>query len=124
MLPRFNDKVVRLKINIMRQITREAINAFYNAEKFSKANMLVEVQPNVTILRLHGNAVAYRYNDPNKEVWITNAGWRSNTTKERLNGLNGVQIHQSKGVWYLNGKEWDGKLTLIMRTVNGILCYV
>lgn len=40
---------------------------------------------------------------------ITNAGWRSNTTKERLNGLPNVKINQSKGDSYLNGKEWNGE---------------
>lgn len=97
----------------MRQITKESINAFMNASKFSKQNMSVEVLPNVTILNLHGNSIAYRYNDPNKTLSITNCGWFSNTTKERLNALEGVNIHQKNFVWYLNGNEWDGKLTQI-----------
>jgi hypothetical protein len=25
--------------------------------------------------------------------------------------LNGVRIHQKNYQWYLNGKEWDGKMT-------------
>lgn len=45
-----------------------------------------------------------------KTVFITNAGWQSNVTKERLNGLHNVSICQKKGVWYLNGQQWDGKL--------------
>ena len=32
-------------------------------------------------------------------------GYKTNTTKERLNGIPGVCIQQKKGVWYLNGKE-------------------
>lgn len=94
----------------MRKITEESVNAFMNAEKFSKQNMLVEVLPNVTILRLHGNAIAYRYNNPERTLSITNCGWSTITTKERLNGLDGVQISQRKGVWYLNNQEWDGEL--------------
>jgi len=94
----------------MRKITEESVNAFMNAEKFSKQNMLVEVLPNVTILRLHGNAIAYRYNNPERTLSITNCGWKSNTTKERLNGLPNVNVHQHLGVWYLNDQEWDGKL--------------
>jgi hypothetical protein len=42
---------------------------------------------------------------------ITNAGWRSNTTKERLNGLPNVSIQQKKGDWYLNGEVWNGQST-------------
>jgi hypothetical protein len=94
----------------MRKITEESINAFYNSEKFCKANMEVDVLPNVTVLKLHGNEIAYLYNDTERTLSITNAGWFSNTTKERLNGLNGVQISQRAGIWYLNGMEWNGKL--------------
>jgi len=92
----------------MRQITKESISAFMNAERFKKANMEVEVLPNVTILYLHNNAIAYRYNDPQRTLSISNCGWFSNTTKERLNALEGVSIYQKNYVWFLNGKEWDG----------------
>ena len=50
----------------MRTITRESITAFNNAKSFKKQNMSVEVLPNVTILKLHGNSIAYQYNDPEK----------------------------------------------------------
>ncbi len=94
----------------MRKITKESVDAFMNARKFKKANMEVEVLPNVTILKLFGNEIAYRYNDPERTLSITNAGWKSVTTKERLNGIPNVHIHQIKGVWFLDGKEWDGSL--------------
>lgn len=94
----------------MRQITRESVNAFMNDSEFRKANMHVEVKEDVTILRLHGNAIAYRRNDQKRTLSITNAGWSSNTTKERLNALPGVSIQQKNWTWYLNGKEWDGEL--------------
>ena len=94
----------------MRQITQQSIEAFINAKPFNKQNMSVDVLPNVTILRLHGNAIAYRYNDPEKTLSITNCGWFTNTTKERLNGLPNVNIYQRLGVWYLNGEEWNGEI--------------
>ena len=94
----------------MRQITKESINAFLNAKKFTKQNMVVEVLPNVTILKLHQNPIAYLYNDPNKTLSISNCGWFTPTTKERLNALPNVQIQQKNYVWYLNGKEWNGEL--------------
>ena len=81
-----------------------------NAKKFNKQNMSVEVLPNVTILKLHNNAIAYRYNDPERTLSITNCGWFSNTTKERLNALPNVNIYQNNWNWYLNDKEWDGEL--------------
>jgi len=94
----------------MRNITIESINAFLSAKKFKKSNMQVEVLPNVTVLKYQGNEIAYRYNDPKKTLSITNCGWFSNTTKERLNGLPNVSIQQKNFIWYLNGNEWDGNL--------------
>lgn len=95
----------------MRNITKEAIRAFNSAEKFCSSNTIVEVLPNVTILKLFNNPIAYRYNNPEKTLSITNAGWTSATTKERLNALPNVSIKQVKGIWFLNGKEFNGDLT-------------
>jgi len=102
----------------MRSITQESVQAFMNATPFKKSNMQVEVLDNVTIMRLHGNAIAYLYNDPKRTLVITNCGWFSNTTKERLNAIPGVTIKQknfefqlrevNSSCWYLNGSEWDG----------------
>lgn len=94
----------------MKKITKEAINAFNNRRMYKSSNTQVTVEPNVTILWLHDNAIAYRYNDPERTLSITNCGWFSNTTKERLNAIPNVNIYQKKGVWYLNGNEWDGNL--------------
>ena len=94
----------------MKQITQNAINAFNCAKPFQSGNTTVEVLPNVTVLKLFGNEIAYQYNDPEKILAITNAGWKTNTTKERLNGLDGVSINQVNGDWFLNGEPWDGEL--------------
>ena len=95
----------------MKKITENAIEKFLNAETFKMSNTEVEVLPNVTILKLFGNPIAYRYNNPENTLSITNCGWKSNTTKERLNGLPNVRISQKSGKWFLNGVEWNGKLT-------------
>ena len=95
----------------MRKITEEAVNAFNNSLPFKKANMEVEVLLNVTIMKLHGNEIAYRYNDPERTLSITTCGWATRTTKDRLNSIDGVNIYQENWKWFLNGKEWDGKLT-------------
>ena len=94
----------------MRQITNEAIKAFNIGKPFSMGNTTIKVLPNVTVMVLFGNEIAYKYNDPEKTISITNCGYFTNTTKERLNGINGVNISQKKGIWYLNGIEWDGEL--------------
>ena len=92
----------------MRLITKQSVEAFMNAQKFKKANMSVEVLPNVTILKLYNNAIAYRYNDPQRTLTIDSCGWFTPTTKERLNALEGVNIQQKDFVWFLNGEEWNG----------------
>ena len=93
----------------MRQITRESINAFNWGFSFSKSNMNVKIYDDVIKLKYHGNTIAYKDRTTNK-VSITNCGWFTNTTKERLNGLDGVSIYQKNFDWYLNGKIWDGNL--------------
>lgn len=98
----------------MRKVTQNAINAFMNAQQFKSGNTEVEVLPNVTVLKLHGNEIAYKYNDPKQTISITNCGWFSNTTKERLNGIPNANIYQKAGAWYLNGEEWDGELKDIL----------
>lgn len=95
----------------MKTITKQAVDAFMNAMPMRKANMRIEVRENVTIMYLHENPIAYRYNDPERTISVQNCGWFTNTTKERLNGIPGVRVNQSKGVWYLNGQVWNGKLT-------------
>jgi hypothetical protein len=100
----------------MRQITRESIHAFLKGKYFSKANMSVIVYDTThgyrSIMRLHNNPIAKLDIDAETNhchnLWITNAGWSSNTTKERLNGLPGVSIVQRNFQWYLNGQPWDG----------------
>lgn len=95
----------------MRAITRDSVSAFLSAKKFKGNNTTVEVLPNVTVLKLFGNEIAYKYNDHKGTLSITNCGYFTVTTKERLNGLPNVSINQSKGIWYLNGEAWNGKLT-------------
>lgn len=91
-----------------RQITVESCNAFMSARKMSKQNMLVIVEDLNVKMYLHGNLIAKREIGSNN-IMISNAGWFSTTTKERLNGLPGVSVCQKKGVWFLNGNEWNGE---------------
>lgn len=101
----------------MKKITEKSIDAFLKAKPFKQDNTEVVILPNVTILKLFGNEIAYLYNDPERTLSITNAGWFTNTTKERLNAIPKVSIRQSKGLWYLNGYHWDGKLIDIVDSV-------
>jgi hypothetical protein len=90
----------------MRKITKEAVSKFLSKETFRKSNMSVEESSGVYKLKLHGNTIATI--DELGVLSVSNAGWRSNTTKERLNGIPGVRVHQRNWNWFLNGVEWDG----------------
>ncbi len=89
----------------MRKITKEIVAAFMNRETKKIGNSRTDG----TTLYLHDNAIAKW--DEEGRLWVTNAGWKSTTTKERLNGIPGVSIQQKNYTWYLNDRPWDGSWT-------------
>jgi len=94
-----------------RKITEDAVHAFMVAGKnFSNSNTSVMIEGDMVVLRLHGHAIARREVGSN-QIQVTNAGWNTRTTNDRLNGLPGVSVHNSKGELYLNGNVWDGEWT-------------
>lgn len=98
----------------MRKITRQSVAAFIAGEEFRSGNTRVTVENGIVWLELHGNRIACR---DGTGTYITDAGWQSVTTKERLNGLlyqlNAGGIHQKDWRWYLNNVEWYGSLTRV-----------
>lgn len=98
--------------HMSRKITQQAVNAFMTNGSYNSSNTKVSPANNDNYLYLHGSIIAIRNFETNI-IQITNGGWFSNTTKERLNGIPDVSIQQKQGVWYLNGNVWDGKLIRI-----------
>ena len=94
-----------------RKITIESVDKFLSKETFRKSNMSVDEVNGVYRLKLHGNTIATI--DQFNMLSISNAGWQSNTTKERLNGIPHVHIKQKNYQWYLNGVEWNGEWTRV-----------
>jgi hypothetical protein len=90
-----------------RKITKESVQKFLDGVPFKKSNMEVSREGTIYYLKLHGNKIAALESDG--KMWVSNAGWKSNTTKERLNGLPGVSIYQRNWMWFLNDQPWDGK---------------
>jgi hypothetical protein len=86
----------------MRKVTSSIQSAFYYGESKKVSNTHTDGKA----IYLHGNKIAEKRDG---YLWITNAGWQSNTTKERLNALACVSIQQKNGKWFLNGKEWNGE---------------
>lgn len=85
----------------MKKVTREIVSAFMQG----KAQKLSNSETDGTALFLFGNKIAEKRSDG---LYVSNAGWQSKTTKERLNGLPNVSIQQKKGIWHLNGEMWAG----------------
>jgi hypothetical protein len=85
----------------MRKITARISNAF----EMRRSLKIDNSETDGTSLWLFGNKIAQWHSSG---LWVTNAGWKSKTTKERLNGLTGVQVRSIRGEWYLNDVQWDG----------------
>ena len=87
----------------MRKITNEAEKAFWDNGYFKQDNTTV----------LNGTMTLYR---TMIAVWgdglltLNTDGYRTNTTKERLNGVlsrMGWQIRQHKGEWYVRNSQTE-----------------
>tara|TARA_B100001250_G_scaffold123458_1_gene104835 strand:+ start:333 stop:692 length:360 start_codon:yes stop_codon:yes gene_type:complete len=102
----------------MRKIEREMIQAIIDRKSFNKANTSVSIGYAGTMLdhykdaymsiKLHGNEIAkYYYNKDNTPLYINHCGWKTVTTKSRLNALikhvlGGTSgIYQHKFDWFL-----------------------
>jgi ribosomal protein S17E len=92
----------------MRKVTKEAVSAFNRNKSKVVDNTQIIANGAITGMYLFGNLIAEK-NIDSKTLKITNAGYFTNTTKERLNGLPGVSIRQKNRQWFLNGELWDGK---------------
>ena len=92
----------------MRQITEDAVAAFMAGRAFRRDNTEVEVTKKSVILYLHGSPIARK---TGSRVEVSTAGWKTNTTKERLNGVlsafdrpmqsNYARIWQRRGQWHM-----------------------
>ena len=91
----------------MRAITRDAVNAFKLGYTFNRDNTTVHTTHKGELLYLFGNMIAHKEGN---ELFITTCGYKTNTTKERLNGLlevyNLPKIRSVKGVWFIGNEEW------------------
>ena len=107
----------------MRKITIQSVDAFVNGYRFNQGNTTVagcgadEIR--VWYFKLHNNVIAKKHVFVN-ELRVTDAGWQTVTTKERLNGVLdrltfGWSLFQKKGEWYLTDGDvtvqWTGSAT-------------
>jgi hypothetical protein len=86
----------------MRKVTTNVVSAFLRGEAYKESNSQTDGQS----LWLHFNKIAEHNPDG---LYITDCGWQTKTTGERLNALPGVNLSRRKGEWILNGEKWSGE---------------
>jgi len=69
---------------------------------------------NNTYLKKRDNGIAVMLHEtdiitflPDNTIIFNSGGWRTNTTKERMNSYSPCQINQKNYVWYINGKVYN-----------------
>lgn len=65
----------------------------------------IEFDGRVTIY-LHSTPVVCIY--PDNSCRVTSGGWRTSTTKDRINKYSPIKVYQKKHVWYFeNGQKFE-----------------
>ena len=88
-----------------RKIETEMNAAIASGRNWSKGNTAVSFEGDVAKVRLHGNLIA-EIGEGFITLW--DAGWRTNTTKSRLNaildanGIPGECVFQKNYQWFVN----------------------
>jgi len=89
----------------MRAIEKKMNQAILNNENWTQDNTMVCYQDGVSFVYLHGNCIAQVADN---YVRLLDGGWRTATTKSRLNailhecGANFDSIFQKKGEWFFH----------------------
>lgn len=90
----------------MKKVTLLTTTAFANGSSLKMGNS----EADGDVYLLHGHPIARREGNT---ITISDCGYRTNVTKERLNGIlsafgQSESIYQRKGVWYIGDHEWHG----------------
>ena len=106
----------------MRLIERQMNEAIRNNSDFRKDNTeVVNIRGNAFVY-LHGNHIATVFAD---SIQLFDGGWRSNTTKSRLNALcyefaYGCGVFQKQFEWFISSRagtvDFDSGVTLPLST--------
>jgi len=82
----------------VRKVTKRVIGAWEKGESLSVGNTSTDG----TTVFLYGHAIIKR---DRGMTFVRSAGYRTATTKERLNAV--ADVRQRAGDWYLNGRIWE-----------------
>jgi hypothetical protein len=73
-----------------------------SSKRIANNTLKIEYNDGTTAIRLHNtNVVTFA----GKKIILNSGGWRTSTTKNRINTFSPARISQNRGLWYLdNGK--------------------
>jgi len=93
----------------MRVIEHKMLQAIKSRKYFKRDNTEVVDCVDYSAVYLHGNKIAEIHNDC---VVVMDAGWRTNTTKSRINAIlreyNLGCVYSKKFQWYVGAAKWHG----------------
>ena len=97
----------------MKAIEKEMVSAVKNVKHFKMSNTAVYVVGNIVMVKLFDNLI-YAKNTTNGKEMFSDGGYRSVTTKSRLNAL-GCYVYQKNWSWFnSDGTPWvNGSLSSI-----------
>jgi hypothetical protein len=89
-----------------------------SAKKVDNNTFKIEYQDGTKAIKLHQTDVVTFVNG--SKVILNSGGWRTSTTKDRINKYSPFQVSQNKGLWFVhaNGQTYDYYDN--MEFVNGI----
>lgn len=98
----------------MRKITEDSIGAFFGGQEFNRQNMRVSTYDGGRRcnLYLHGNLIAQKDGYGDFTVHLSDCGWPTPTTFDRLNAILSAlylpTIYTEKGQPMIDGCDWLG----------------
>ena len=85
--------------------TFDEANAFLgskNERKIGNNTVLVRTSEGIKV-RLHDHTVVLFTED--KKVFVSSAGWKTTTTKDRINQFISGYVFQKKGIWFYKASD-------------------
>ena len=94
----------RTKASLLQGVS---ISEVVHTSKVDNNTMRIVYKDGRVAIRLHDTNVVITY--PDGSIVLNSGGWRTSTTKDRINKFSPYRVHQSKGIWYVLGSAfYDG----------------
>jgi hypothetical protein len=81
----------------------------FNKRKLANNTYAIRGELNTIAVRLHNTDIITFF--PDGKVVLNSGGWKTSTTKSRINEFSGLNIYQSKGIWYVSKPgDWENSV--------------